>query len=160
MKTICPPSYHHNGFVAMALHIAGTNEYIYVYYIYIYIYIYMHVIYTYYLYIYIYYICIWYILHTYDIYIYIYIYIHIYIFLGWSINIRLLGPVLPIPNRQKYMHLLLFPGVYFWVFFAHFCALLLFYILLFLESCSIFRIKFCTDALGITLKVTFRKTVI
>ena len=140
MKTICPPSYHHNGFVAMALHIAGTNEYIYVYYIYIYIYICM--------------------LFIHMIYIYIYIYIHIYIFLGWSINIRLLGPVLPIPNTQKNMHLLLFPGVYFWVFFAHFCALLLFYILLFLESCSIFRIKFCTDALGITLKVTFRKTVI
>ena len=56
MKTICPPSYHHNGFVAMAVHIAGTNEYIYVYYIYIYIYMYVN--YTYYLYIYIYYICI------------------------------------------------------------------------------------------------------
>ena len=29
MKTICPPNYHHNGFVAthaLWLHIAGTNE--------------------------------------------------------------------------------------------------------------------------------------
>ena len=31
MKTICPPGYHHNGFVAtwahdVRLHIAGTNE--------------------------------------------------------------------------------------------------------------------------------------
>ena len=113
MKTICPPSYHHNGFVAMALHIAGTNEYIYVYYIYIYIYIYMYVIYTYYLYIYIYIIYVYDIYYIHMIYIYIYIYIHIYIFLGWSINIRLLGTVLPIPNTQKNMHLLLFPGVYF-----------------------------------------------
>ena len=45
MKTMCPPGYHHNGFVAT--HALGHNIsilYIYIIYIYIYVYIY---IYTY-----------------------------------------------------------------------------------------------------------------
>ena len=39
MKTMCPPSYHHNGFVAT--HALG-HKYIYMYiYVYIYMYIYI-----------------------------------------------------------------------------------------------------------------------
>ena len=49
MKTMCPPGYHHNGFVAT--HALGHMMYdIYMMYIYIYIYIYIYV----YIYIYIY----------------------------------------------------------------------------------------------------------
>ena len=62
MKTMCPPGYHHNGFVAT--HTPGHM--MYATYIYIYIYIYMYV----YIYIYIY-----------AIYIYICIYICMYIYI-------------------------------------------------------------------------------
>ena len=51
MKTMCPPGYHHNSFVAThALgHIMYSYIYIYIYILYIYIYIYY--IYIYYIYI-------------------------------------------------------------------------------------------------------------
>ena len=39
MKTMCPPGYHHNGFVAT--HALGPYIYIYTVYVYIYIYIYI-----------------------------------------------------------------------------------------------------------------------
>ena len=41
MKTMCPPGYHHNGFVAT--HALGHMIYIYIYNIYIYIYIYIYI---------------------------------------------------------------------------------------------------------------------
>ena len=40
MKTICPPGYHHNGFVAT--HALGHMMYIYYIYVYKYIYIYIY----------------------------------------------------------------------------------------------------------------------
>ena len=87
MKTMCPPGYHHNGFVAThALrhiyyaHLPSVRfehsvcrgslmtTYIYIYiYIYIYTYIYIYI----YIYVYMY------------IYIYIYIYIYVYVYISF-----------------------------------------------------------------------------
>ena len=70
MKTICPPGYHHNDFVATR----ALGHMMYGYTV-IYIYIYKYIIYIYNIYIYIY------------IYIYMYMYIYIYIYIYLYIRV-------------------------------------------------------------------------
>ena len=51
MRTMCPPGYHHNGFVAT--HVLGHIMYVYTHDVYVYTYTYIHTIRSIYVYTYI-----------------------------------------------------------------------------------------------------------